>query len=170
MKEQGNRGSKIMKGHQKSIGLNDEWLTPPELLLPLGEFDLDPCAPQVRPWATARRHIALPEDGLGAAWHGRVWCNPPFNRYVRPMWMRKMAEHGNGILLVPAATETEAFDLHVWHAATAVCFVRSRPHFCFVDGKRAAFNSGPAIALAAYGESNATILEVCGLGKTLRLK
>ena len=55
------------------------WLTPPAIIEPLGPFDLDPCAaPSPRPWPTAARHIELPEDGLTAEWHGRVWCNPPF--------------------------------------------------------------------------------------------
>ena len=30
----------------------DEWLTPPEIIKSLGEFDLDPCSPINRPWAT----------------------------------------------------------------------------------------------------------------------
>lgn len=34
-----------MKQHQTSIGKNQEWLTPPNILKSLGEFDLDPCSP-----------------------------------------------------------------------------------------------------------------------------
>jgi len=158
-----------MKQHQRTEGRNDEWLTPPEILNALGAFDLDPCAPAVRPWPTAHEHIALPLDGLAAEWKGRVWLNPPFNRYARPKWMRKMAEHGNGVMLVPAATETEAFDAHVWRRAAAVCFVKTRPHFHFVGGLRAPANCGTAIALVAYGEENAAALRAANLGKTLSL-
>jgi DNA N-6-adenine-methyltransferase Dam len=158
-----------MKHHQRTEGLNDEWLTPPEILKSLGGFDLDPCAPVVRPWPTARQHITLPQDGLSAEWKGRVWLNPPFNRYARPRWMRRMAEYGNGIMLIPAATETEAFDAYVWRKAAAVCFVKTRPHFHFADGKRAKANCGTAIALVAYGDANAAALEAANLGRTLKL-
>lgn len=156
-----------MKHHQATIGQNDEWLTPPEILSALGEFDLDPAAPAERPWATAKDHYSLPADGLAAEWWGRVWLNPPFNRYMRPKWMKRMADHGNGIMLIPAATETEAFDLHVWQRADAVCFVKTRPHFHYVDGRRADFNAGTAICLVAYGLDNAKALEASNLGKTL---
>lgn len=158
-----------MKKHQRTEGMNDEWLTPPEILTALGRFDLDPCAPTARPWPTARRHVALPRNGLAHKWRGRVWLNPPFNRYARPKWMAKMARHGNGIMLVPAATETEAFDAYVWRQAAAVCFVKKRPHFYFVDGRRARANCGCSIALVAYGKANAAKLKAANLGTTLLL-
>lgn len=158
-----------MKAHQTTVGKNDEWLTPPEILEVLGPFDLDPASPVTRLWPTAREHIALPADGLAVEWQGRVWLNPPFNRYQRPAWMEKMAEHGNGIMLIPAATETQAFDLHVWQRAQAVCFLKGRPHFRYVDGSKALFNCGTAIALVAYGARNAAILAAAKLGRTIML-
>lgn len=158
-----------MKRHQAVVGKNDEWLTPPEIVDALGVFDLDPCAPALRPWGTAKRHISLPEDGLTAKWSGRVWCNPLFNRYQRPRWMEKMALYGYGSLLIPAATETEAFERWVWHSADAVMFLRGRPHFHFVDGTRAAFNSGTAICIAAYGSFDVGALHDSKLGKVIDL-
>ncbi len=83
--------------------------------------------------------------------------------------MAKMALHGNGIMLIPAATETEAFFAHVWSKANAVCFVKSRPHFYFVDGTRANANCGCSIALVAYGEKNAKFLRSANLGQTIIL-
>jgi len=156
-----------VKAHQKTIGLNDEWLTPRWILEPLGEFDLDPASPENRPWPTAKAHISEKGDGLHAAWIGRVWLNPPFNRYQRPKWMKAMAEHGNGIMLIPAATETDSFTKWVWQRADAVCFVRTRPHFHFVDGARARANCGCSIVLVAYGHENALILQRSGLGHFL---
>lgn len=158
-----------MKHHQSTVGKNDEWLTPPEILRVLGDFDLDPCAPEDRPWPTAECHLTQFDDGLSMPWVGRVWLNPPFNRYQRARWMEKMADHGNGIMLIPAATETEAFDRYVWKLADAVCFIKKRPHFHFVDGSRATLNCGTAIALVAYGEANVLALETASLGTTLRL-
>ncbi len=159
-----------MKHHQRTVGINDEWLTPPEILRALGVFDLDPCAPARRPWPTAKRHIALPKNGLTSKWSGRVWLNPPFNRYARPEWMKRMAKHGDGIMLVPAATETEAFDAFIWRGATAVCFVKKRPHFHYVNGVRAKANCGTAIVLVAYGDSNAATLAKAKLGRVVVLR
>ncbi|WP_454751631.1 DNA N-6-adenine-methyltransferase [Cupriavidus necator] len=142
---------------------NDEWLTPPEIVRALGTFDLDPCAPIVRPWDTAANHYTIEDDGLAQAWHGRVWCNPPFGREA-VKWLRRMAEHGNGIALIPARTETAMFYECVWGIADAVLFLKGRPHFHFVDGRRADFNSGAPICLVAYGEDNAEALRASGLG------
>lgn len=144
------------------------WLTPPEIIEALGPFDLDPCAaPEPRPWPTAGRHIALPEDGLEAEWHGRVWCNPPFGKHTAA-WLERMAKHGNGIALAFARTETAMFQRWVWPFASAVCFVAGRPHFHRQDGARASGNSGGPICLIAYGESNANALFKSGLGAVTR--
>lgn len=151
---------------------NDEWLTPPEILNKLGAFDLDPCAPEldVRPWGTARMHFTKSMDGLSAVWHGRVWLNPPFGREA-VRWLRKLVAHGNGIALTAARTETAAFFECVWDAADAILFLKGRPHFHYVDGSRAAANSGAPICLIAYGPQNATCLERCGIpGAFLRLR
>jgi hypothetical protein len=142
---------------------NDEWLTPPEITQALGVFDLDPCAPIVRPWDTARKHYTIADDGLMQTWEGRVWCNPPFGR-AAVKWLRRMVVHGNGIALIPARTETQMFYECVWGAADAVLFIKGRPHFHFVDGVRAAFNSGAPICLVAYGSSNVAALTASGLG------
>jgi len=57
----------------------EQWLTPPDIIKSLGEFDLDPCAPEenVRPWSTAKNHFTKSVNGLNQKWEGRVWCNPP---------------------------------------------------------------------------------------------
>lgn len=159
-----------LSSHQKTVSGTDTWLTPPEILHPLGEFDLDPCA--VAGWNTAKRHIILPEDGLAAEWAGRVWMNPPFGRACNE-WMRKMAKHGNGIVLIPARTETRIFYETVWGVADAVLFLKGRPHFHFPDGKRAPFGTGSAMCLIAYGHGggeswrNESILRASGLGHTV---
>lgn len=139
------------------------WLTPPEILNALGEFDLDPCAaPSPRPWPTARHHIELPNDGLTTSWFGRVWLNPPFGDQTW-LWLERMANHGNGIALTFARTETVGFHKWVWDRAAAVMFLKARPHFRYADGGRAKGNSGGPICLIAYGESNADVLRNCVL-------
>jgi len=135
-----------------------EWLTPPDLVRSLGEFDLDPCAPIVRPWDTAKRHLTIFEDGLLQPWRGRVWLNPPFgSKMIR--WVAKLAHHGNGIVLLPARTETRLFFDLVWDAADAVLFLRGRFNFYHVTGQQAPHNSGVPFCLVAYGRQNVAALE-----------
>lgn len=157
-----------LSSHQSARAVSTTYLTPPEWLAKLGAFDLDPCAaPSPRPWSTAAQHIELPDDGLAAEWYGRVWCNPPFGREA-DVWAERMAAHGDGILLLPARTETKTWHQHVWPVATAVMFVRGRPHFHRVDGSRLPYNSGAPIALIAYGDSNQLALASSGLGAAVR--
>ena len=152
-----------LSGHQSSQLKNDEWLTPPEILRALGTFDLDPCAPVTRPWNTAAAHYTAVEDGLSKPWAGRVWLNPPFGREA-VKWLRRLRDHGNGIALIPARTETAMFYETVWCHAAGVLFIKGRPHFHYVDGSRAPFNSGAPIALVAYGSENLEALMNSHLG------
>lgn len=140
-------------GHQSARMKNDEWLTPPGLLRALGPFDLDPCAPVVRPWPMAEHHYTIEDNALARPWHGRVWCNPPYGREA-DRWLARCIDHGNAIALIFARTETEMFFERVWHAADAILFLRGRLHFHYVDGRRAAANSGAPSVLVAYGNSN----------------
>jgi len=55
-----------------------EWLAPPEIIRALGDFDLDSCAPMIRPWDMANTHYTGKDDGLSKPWFGRTWCNPPY--------------------------------------------------------------------------------------------
>jgi hypothetical protein len=157
-----------LSAHQSARMLSDEWLTPPEILRALGPFDLDPCTPDAMPWQTAEKRYTKAQDGLQQPWHGRVWLNPPFGREAAK-WLERLADHGDGIALVPARTETRMFYLHVWDRADAVCFMRGRPHFHRPCGTRAAANSGAPIALVAYGARNVNALRLSGLGVVLAL-
>ncbi len=151
-----------LSSHQKNGG-HDEWLTPPDILSKLGDFDLDPCSPIVRPWETAKTHYTIEDDGLRLSWNGRVWLNPPFGREAI-QWMRKMVDHNNGIALIPARTETVMFYECVWGKSSGVLFIKGRPHFHRVDGTRASFNSGAPICLVAFGRENLDILHDSKLG------
>lgn len=153
-----------MGGHHGPAMESDEWLTPPEILKALGPFDLDPCAPVIRPWAMARDHYTVQDNGLMKPWYGRVWCNPPYGgpEIIGP-WMRRMAVHGLGTALIFARTETEVFFDTVFRKATGVLFLRGRLHFHYVDGRRAGANAGAPSALVAYGEDDAALLRQSGL-------
>ena len=153
-------------GHHSARARTDEWLTPPELLTALGgadSFDLDPCAPIVRPWPTARDHYTIKDNGLLKPWHGRVWMNPPYSTDVFGRWMGRLAEHGTGISLIFARTETAAFFNFVWQRASAVLFLQGRLNFHLVDGRRARKNGGAPSVLCAYGDRDAEVLSECGI-------
>lgn len=160
-------GHQGMGSHHSAAALKDEWLTPPGIIDALGgaeSFDLDPCSPINRPWNTAKKHFTIADNGLLRVWKGRVWLNPPYGPppIVRP-WMERMADHGNGIALIFARTETEVFFKTVWRRATAVLFLEGRLHFHHVDGKRAKANAGAPSVLIAYGVTDADILEKCSI-------
>ena len=156
--------ARTMGSHQSAAAKSDTWLTPPEILLALGPFDLDPCAaPFPRPWPTAAEMWTRTDLPLERPWHGRVWLNPPFGpKAVVLAFMRRMAAHNTGIALLFARTETELFFETVWERASAVLFLKSRPHFHRPDGSRARANSGAPVVLIAYGESDAERLRTCG--------
>lgn len=139
-------------------GATCEWLTPPEIIAALGPFDLDPCVPIRQPWPTAREVFTLSDDGLQQEWRGRVFLNPPYGRETWK-WMRRLAEHGNGIAMIFARTDTEGFHRWVFGRADAILFMRGRPHFHHANGERAKGNSGGAVCLVAYGQHNVIALK-----------
>lgn len=140
-----------MGAHQSSAMVKNEWLTPPALIEKLGPFSLDPCAaPDPRPWPTAVRHITRRENGLNQAWHGFVWLNPPYGGQTAT-WLARLAEHGHGIALVFARTETAWFFEHIWSKASALLFLRGRLTFHHSDGRPGNYTGGAPSVLVAYG-------------------
>src|SRR5690606_27557282 len=99
--------------HEKGrVGNSVKWLTPYWLIEKIGgPFDLDPCGCDGQ-CNTANRVFMLPnEDGLSIPWFGSVFLNPPFGQDNLPKWLKKMAEHGDGIALLPARVDNRA-----WHS------------------------------------------------------
>lgn len=154
-----------------NTGESVEWLTPPEIVAAFGAFDLDPCAHPTQFYRTADWMIHPPDDGLSQKWSGRVWLNPPYGTGECVRWLKKLAEHGNGIALVPARTEVEAwFWPYIWDAADAVLFRRGRIHFHKPDGSTLG-NAGHGSVFAAYGKQNAAALLTSGIeGKFFSLR
>lgn len=158
-----------MGSHQSAKMEKDEWLTPPAIISKLGPFDLDPCSPINRPWETATNHFTINDDGLSKDWFGKVWCNPPYGKSTGE-WLNKLCEHGNGIALIFARTETKLFFDYVWYNADAILFIEGRLFFHHVDGSRAKANSGAPSVLIAYGPENVETLKYSGIsGKFIKL-
>lgn len=153
-------------GHQSARALTESWLTPPHIIEALGgadSFDLDPCA--FPGWPTAKRGISLPEDGLAAAWEGRIWLNPPYGAQTWA-WLERLAAHGRGTALIFARTETEGFVRRVWSAEpapSALLFLAGRLFFHQTNGEKAKSNSGAPSVLIAWGEEDGERLANSGL-------
>lgn len=145
------------------VNKTDDWITPKHIIDALGPFDLDPCESMTQPWPCANRGIRRPDDGLSAQWTGRVWCNPPYSIHAAK-WLKRMAEHGRGIAIIFARTETDMFFNYVWGKADGILFLHGRLHFHYPDGRRAPHNSGGPSCLVAYGDDEADRLLRSGLG------
>ena len=142
--------------HQKTIGKTQNWITPKFIIDALGVFDLDPCAAYPRPWSCAKKNYT--KGGLEKPWSGRVWLNPPFHRYQVARWIEKLANHGCGIALIHARTETEWFE-PIWRKAHSILFLSDRLYFHDPDGKRAEANSGAPACLVAFSAGDTTSLQ-----------
>src|SRR5574343_932072 len=139
-------------------GATNEWLTPPEIVEKLGPFDLDPCAPKNPPWRTAK--MMLFENGLSALWNGRVWLNPPYGPALGA-WLHRLSDHGNGIAIAFARTETHAFFEWVWPKSTGWRFSKGSLLFRRPNGSIPEWTGGGPSVLIAYGTGNAEILRGC---------
>lgn len=148
--------------HQSTRMKNDEWLTPPEILKALGSFDLDPCAPISRPWPMAKKHYTIFDNGIIQKWEGRVWLNPPYGTQTEK-WLKSLADHGDGIALIFARTETEMFFRQVWSRADGILFLKGRISFYHGSGEKAKHNGGAPSCLVAYGDNNVLLLKRSGL-------
>jgi hypothetical protein len=147
--------------HESPVNATVEWYTPPWVFDALGlEFDLDPCSGP-GDLVPARRKIRLPDDGLAAEWSGRVWLNPPYGPHT-PVWLSRLADHGDGIALVFSRTDTAWFHESAARADVA-CFMRGRVRF-LRDGGEASGAPGAGSVLLAYGETCAAALLEAGLG------
>lgn len=148
-----------MKNFNTNTENNDEWLTPPDLIKALGEFDLDPCAPHPnkRPWAMAKNHYHAEMDGLKLHWKGRIWLNPPYGRETFE-WLERLAEHKNGIALIFARTETRGFHEQIWNKANAIFFFQGRLKFHKVSGEQGNCANAPS-CLVSYSNKDSLIIE-----------
>lgn len=153
---------------ERSENTKVEWLTPPELVKKLGQFDLDPCCPVNAPFYHAENNYTMEDDGLTKEWFGRVYLNPPYGKGME-LWLEKLKNHNNGIALIFARTETKCFFENIWDSASALLFVKGRIKFYHVSGIQGGTPGAPSV-FVAYGKNNATALKNSGIqGKYLEL-
>lgn len=146
----------------------DEWLTPRWVISRLGTFDLDPCAPIKRPWDMALNHYTVEDDGLSKEWFGRVWLNPPYGRETFK-WMKRLAEHGKGVALIFARTDTKGFHEQVFNQAHSLFFFKGRLSFCHVDGTEGDKPNAGSLLVSYSQEDTRIIIEAAFDGKLVIL-
>lgn len=109
------RNHRQQVGRRGALDKVDDRRTPRELFDPLNEefgFTLDAAASEAN--ALTDAYYDLEADGLSQAWHGVVWCNPPYSD-LRP-WVEKAwaeIERPEGptviVMLLPANRTEQAW-------------------------------------------------------------
>ena len=149
-----------MKNFNSNTKNSDEWLTPPEIIKALGDFDMDPCTLAKMPWSTANVMLCKERDGdgLSAPWYGRVWCNPPYGKETFK-WLDKLSKHPQkGIALIFARTDTVGFHKTVLSKADAIFFFQGRLKFYKPDGTQGGTANAPS-CLVSYSRFDTRSIE-----------
>ena len=139
-----------------------DWWTPPEVFEKLGlEFDLDPASPKGGvPWLPTKYYYTKEHNGLEKNWFGNVWLNPPYGRFTGS-WLDKFIEHGNGIALVFARTETIWFHKYALQA-DSLLFTKGRFKFA-KNGVQGDYASVGSLFIAC-GDQNSEALKNSDMG------
>jgi hypothetical protein len=160
-----------MAEHEPSIGMSDDWFTPPEIFAALGlRFDLDPCSPGPDHWVPADKIYTKADDGLAQPWWGLVFVNPPFGgRRGHVPWLRKFLAHCNGVAIVQAYTSSDWFHDYVVPHAETLLFPRGKTKFHRPDGT-IGNAPGHGIVLIGMGEAANAALMFSGFGFSIQLR
>lgn len=141
----------------------DEWYTPQWLIDELGPFDLDPCAPVVKPYEIAPVSYNRLTDGLAEEnqWHGTVFMNPPYSRVLLRKFCERMAAHGDGIALLVNRQDNLLWQEVIFPTAKSMLFMRHRVKFLRPDGTTGSPFFGSC--LVAWGLECDTRLRKCNI-------
>jgi hypothetical protein len=158
--------------HEKSHeGETNDWITPEwvidafDALVGYKYFSTDPCASMTQPWATAAKMYTEEQNGLIQPWEDTVWLNPPYGPHTSK-WVRRLIEHGDGIALIFARTETELWQDNIFPTADGFLFPKRRIKFAKPDGTYPkGGTAGAPSAFIAWGSENANVLKhLCEFG------
>ena len=92
----------------------------------------------------------------------RVWLNPPYSQPLLDQFVKKMVEHGNGIMLTFARVDNRLFQGTILPNCDAILFLRHRVRFYMPDGTRGG-SPGSGSCLIAFGKNNVEALRNSGL-------
>lgn len=160
-------------GHESPFeGQTNDWITPRWVIEAFDTlagdkgmfFDLDPCISTSQPWLTARDAYSIEQDGLTHPWFGVVYCNPPYGNNVGE-WAKRMAEHGEGIMLIFARLETATWQEIIFPTADGFLFPARRIAFAHPDGTTPKSSAGAPSAFVAWGKTaNNALKTLCKKG------
>lgn len=153
----------IQGTHQiKGVTSSDEYYTPKHIIDSLGCFDLDPATPKNPKWQTARVMYTKEDDGLNKEWFGRVFLNPPYSKPLVEQFIKKMAEHGNGIALIMPKLGTKLFRETIYPSCSAIYILAERIKFYDENWKQ---QKSPICQsmLVAFGKENIEAIRNSGL-------
>lgn len=113
---------------------SDEWETPIDLFNRLHEkfdYTLDAAASATN--ALCPEFFTQDNSALTQAWHGRVWCNPPYSM-CKEFVAKALKEHRHFnvemvTLLVPARTDTVWFQSLLEDCFVQLAFLKGRLRF-----------------------------------------
>ncbi len=142
-----------MNFSSRTKSTRDDWQTPLSIVQSLGPFDLDPCANSRNPTRLATVGFTVEDDGLSKDWDGRVWLNPPYGSEAK-LWLKRLAEHGNGIALIPPRLGAKWFHDIVLSSFSAILFLRGRVSFLDPQTNIPVKGNNADSILVAYGEQN----------------
>lgn len=173
-----------MSGHIGDM-VSQHWNTP-QWLVDLsrealgGHIDLDPCSNE-HSVVGARFSFGLPDkDGLKEDWEvvegtyvRSVFINPPYGKDKErgtsiADWIKKACmldrtgdhtgRYPRQILVIPASTETDAWDKYIWGDCDAICFLKGRVKFLLEGQEKASSTKGTAVVY--YGTEEQRFKEV----------
>ena len=108
---------------------------------------------------------------MSQPWNGRVWLNPPYKNPLIGKFVKKLAEHGNGIALIFNRMDTKLWHDIIFPSATSMLIIKGRITFESPDGVKPNGGAGCGSILVAYGQDNAEVLRDCSIeGKFINLK
>lgn len=129
-----------IRQHKNKTVSTDEWYTPQWIIEALGPFDLDSCSPKERPFDTAKVHWTKEQDGLRMPWGAfqkvGVWLNPPYSRVLLEQFIKKMAQHNNGIALLVNRQDNVMWQEVIFPTAASMIFMRHRVKFTILKERR----------------------------------
>jgi phage N-6-adenine-methyltransferase len=133
---------------------DDEWHTPPEVIAlvraVLGSIDLDPASNvAAQRVIRAKRFYTKADSGLGRAWRGRVFLNPPYSAVIAAFVDKLLHEYETGRVSAAILLTNNSTDAVWFHraaaAADALCFTLGRIAFCKWNGEVGAPPQGQAL-------------------------